>query len=71
MSTRTIRIIARHFLLCFTVIVVFGYSRVYAQTVPGTTRFTIDASNPVTAPETGYLQMGSEGAGCSPGVRKL
>ena len=55
-----------------SVFIWIGFFQTSAQTKSGTgTLFTIDASKGVTAPETGYLEMGSSTAGKSPDGRIL
>jgi hypothetical protein len=71
MNTMKLRRGFQHILPCFAVIVLFGLSRVMAQSSPGGNIFTIDASKPVAMPDTGYLEMGSRDAGLSPGHSTL
>jgi arabinogalactan endo-1,4-beta-galactosidase len=57
---------------CFIIFILLGFSRVLAQSTQGkSTLFTIDAGKPVAVPETGYLEMGSNDAGQSPGRSTL
>jgi len=59
-------------MLSVTALAFSGISPLTAQMRPAKgTIFTIDARPPATVPETGYLRMGSSGAGLSPGHSTL